>query len=718
MRHITHLQLLSTMKKILFALLPILVIFAGCEGLEDESVSKEEIESAFEYEFNENVKYYDEDLTGFVSLVNDTTMFIQSAMPAEHVPETGDVILCTSTDSTPHGFLRRVVSIDSSTTGMTVNTEAATITDAFKTLRFEQNFNYTDCVKEFRDSLGNKIPFEIVTDVDSTQTKVAGEAELGEKVIKLDIGNRFFKGHAYIKSDIYIKYDVGFGKVDVTYVIKKKIGLKGKATISSGEMLGKDYEDDFSIPILDKSVPFGTPIGPPLMQFFPSLNFGIAFTGNGNLSLEGEVNYILENTESRYSYKNGVEEKSVKNLLEKNSSWMKMVNLEATGEFGLQGTVGMDLRLWNGDMLAFGGEGALWYGMKAEGTISMGDKSLLKASHEISIYPSLSATLYIESFFINNRKHRIEASVERSFENFRVSLLPEFEFEEKNAGSKLTVTPTVEPICMMEVSEVGFAVVHEKAPEAPVTHKSLPAETIIEEVPTTEYVDVEVTPENIELPKPSSDDVGYYAVPYVIVDDNYYYGENLWVDLGLPSGILWARHNVGANSAKEYGGYYAWGETEEKNSYGIENYKYATFIGYDDEGNACYDFIDIGSNISKTKYDVANIRWGEGARIPTKNEIWELYNNCSIEIGEYNNVGGAFIIGPNDNCIFLPLAGCKRAGTGNVEIGYTCCLYTSTKAFIGCPYFFAIDAYNNMISIDAHYGYVGMSVRPVKDKEE
>ena len=118
------------MKKILFRLLPLLVIFSGCEGLENESISKEEFDSAFEYEFNENVKYYDEDLTRFVSLVNDTTMFIQSAMPAEHVPETGDLILCTSTASTPHGFLRRVVSIDSGTVGMTINTEAATITDA------------------------------------------------------------------------------------------------------------------------------------------------------------------------------------------------------------------------------------------------------------------------------------------------------------------------------------------------------------------------------------------------------------------------------------------------------------------------------------------------------------------------------------------------------------------------------------------------------------
>ena len=711
------------MKKIIFGLLPILVLLAGCEGLKDESVSKEEFENAYEYQFNDNVKYYDEDLTGFVSLVNDTTMFIRQAMPAEHVPETGDVILCTSTANTPQGFLRRVVSIDSGTAGMTVCTESATITDAFKTLRFEQRFDYAECVEEFRDSLGNKIPFEIVTDTDSTQTKVAGEAELGDKVIKLDLGNRFFKGHAYIKSDIYIKYDVGFGKVDVTYVIRKKIGLKGEATISSGEMFGKEYEDDFSIPLLDKSIPFGTPIGPPLMQFFPSLNFGIAFAGSGNLSLEGEVNYVLENTESRYSYKNGVEEKSVKNLLEKNSSWMKMVSLEATGEFGLQGSVGMELRLWNGDLLAFGGEGALWYGIKAEGKISMGDKSLLKESHELSIHPSLSATLYIESFFINNRKHRIEASVERSFENFNVSLLPEFEFEEKNAGSKLTVTPTVEPICMMEVSEVGFAVVSETAPEVPVTHKSLPAETIIEEVPTTEYVDVEVTPETIELPKPSSDNVGYYAVPYVVVDDKYYYGENLWVDLGLPSGILWARHNVGANSADEYGSYYAWGETKSKQSFSEENYEYATHIGYDEFGYPIYEYKYIGDDISGTQYDAAHVTWSNGAHMPTLENTSELIESCSWRNGELNGVSGVFVYGPNSNHIFLPKCGHKYDIV--YESGFSAYYQISTYVKDGSPddsyilfYYYAGDKeYDLYCDGDADRS-AGYTIRPVKGKEE
>ena len=47
-----------------------------------------------------------------------------------------------------------------------------------------------------------------------------------------------------------------------------------------------------------------------------------------------------------------------------------------------------------------------------------------------------------------------------------------------------------------------------------------------------------------------------------------------WVDLGLPSGSLWATCNVGANSPEEYGDYFAWGETESKEVYNWETYKW------------------------------------------------------------------------------------------------------------------------------------------------
>ena len=122
-----------------------------------------------------------------------------------------------------------------------------------------------------------------------------------------------------------------------------------------------------------------------------------------------------------------------------------------------------------------------------------------------------------------------------------------------------------------------------------------------------------------------------------------------YVDLGLPSGLKWAACNVGASSPEEYGGYYAWGETEEKESYYEEDYLYYNYGIY----------TDIGSDISGTQYDVAHVKWGGDWRMPTMVEQEELRNNCFWEWTTVNGVNGYNVIGPNGNSIFLPAAGCR-----------------------------------------------------------
>lgn len=657
----------DTMKKILFILFVVISLFSGCDILEDNNMTEDKLESIFEYELNDNVRFYGDELSEHISLINDTTMLVVASMPSEHVPQIGDVILCPSTENTPRGFLRRVSSIDNGSGGLIVSTTLATLTDAFYTLQYEQTYDYAECAKEFRDSLGNLVPFKvhsgsIMNQLDSTnvQTKAKGDLDLGSKSLEFDISNRFFSGSAYIEAQIHVKFDVGFGKInEVTYEIDKKVGLKGKAFISSSGLGGTDYYDDFSLPILDKYIPVGTPIGPPLMQFFPSLSFGVAFVGNGNLSLEGKVNYVLEDTKSRYSYKKGVEQKEVINNIGSNKSWMKMVALEAKGEFGLQGSVGMELRLWNGDLLAFGGDASLWYGLKAETGISMSDKELLLSGPKLTVHPTLSAALYIESYFINNRKHRVEAKVEKSFESFDINSLPEFKQTTAKEGTKLIVKPIVEPISMIEVSQQGYALFSAEKPNEPITHKALPSSTIEEEVPTAPYVDIQLEPADVtfSLPADREEDEEYFVKPYVIADGKYYYGkggDDRWVDLGLPSGILWAKYNVGACSPEEYGDYYAWGEIEVKNHYTFGNYTHCMW-------NSEYEYwqsIKIGKDISGTKYDAAHVKWGDGARMPTDDEIREIvYGECHLEEGTLNNVKGVYCIGPNGNSIFLPFAG-------------------------------------------------------------
>ena len=173
--------------------------------------------------------------------------------------------------------------------------------------------------------------------------------------------------------------------------------------------------------------------------------------------------------------------------------------------------------------------------------------------------------------------------------------------------------------------------------------------------------------------------INHFAVPYVSFDGHTYgifdnavkikleYKEKerptpgQWVDLGLPSGIKWAGWNVGASRPEEYGGYYAWGETEEKSEYSFETYKHRERADYDHnhsgDGCWCWDYKHIGDCISGTSYDVATVKWGGGARMPTREEIQELVEYCGFEGGYLNDVAGKFVIGPNGNSIFIPFAG-------------------------------------------------------------
>ena len=133
------------------------------------------------------------------------------------------------------------------------------------------------------------------------------------------------------------------------------------------------------------------------------------------------------------------------------------------------------------------------------------------------------------------------------------------------------------------------------------------------------------------------------------------------IDLGLPSGFKWASYNVGATAPEEYGGYYAWGETEEKNNY---NWQGTTYKYCDGNTNAltkyCIDS-NYGTVDGKTKLDadddVATVLWGGEWRMPTIEEQEELLNYCNWEWTSLYGVNGYSVTGPNGNSIFLPAAG-------------------------------------------------------------
>lgn len=191
--------------------------------------------------------------------------------------------------------------------------------------------------------------------------------------------------------------------------------------------------------------------------------------------------------------------------------------------------------------------------------------------------------------------------------------------------------------------------------------------------------------------------------------------EHEYVDLGLS--IKWATVNVGALSPEEYGGYYAWGETENKSDYSWSTYKWCNgsetgLTKYNTDSN--YGIVD-NKTILDIEDDVAHVKWGGNWRMPTKEEQDELREKCTWTWTTLNDVYGYIVTsninGFTDRSIFLPAAGIFFGMSLNST--ESCGDYRSSSLsnplsawHIGFYCDFLLDAYENS-RCD------GRSVRPV-----
>ncbi len=175
------------------------------------------------------------------------------------------------------------------------------------------------------------------------------------------------------------------------------------------------------------------------------------------------------------------------------------------------------------------------------------------------------------------------------------------------------------------------------------------------------------------------------------------------IDLGLPSGTKWACCNVGADKPEAYGGYYAWGETEEKEVYNESSYKYYQ--------NGSY--VNIGSDISGTEYDVAHVKWAGKWCMPTLDDIKELLDNCTTEWTTLNGVNVQKLTSKiNGNSIFLPAAGFRWYG-GLSATGKYCHYWSSTQHPYDPSGACRLDFSSGYVGWDGGSRDVGQSVRPV-----
>lgn len=175
-----------------------------------------------------------------------------------------------------------------------------------------------------------------------------------------------------------------------------------------------------------------------------------------------------------------------------------------------------------------------------------------------------------------------------------------------------------------------------------------------------------------------------------------------WVDLGLPSGLMWATCNIGASKADDPGYYFSWGESEPK----------PRGLGYVSSSADFYQN-DISGNYS---YDAARLKWGGNWRIPTKAEFEELLEECSWTWTKQAGRNGYKVTSRNNgSSIFLPAAG-LRDGVEMVGADKSGNYWSSTPNNAKSERAYSLELMDYGPSVSANYRkYGGLTIRPVLD---
>ena len=187
-----------------------------------------------------------------------------------------------------------------------------------------------------------------------------------------------------------------------------------------------------------------------------------------------------------------------------------------------------------------------------------------------------------------------------------------------------------------------------------------------------------------------------------------------YVDLGLPSGLLWATCNVGASSPEDYGCYFfAWGETQPRTG----NFYWGVYqFGNGDRvtkycNNPYYGYQGFTDTLTVllSEDDAATVNWGSNWRTPTKSDWEELMQNTTSTYTTQNGVHGWLFSAPNGHTLFLLEAGYYNEYGKYLDSGQ----YWSSSLYLDNPKYAWKFGFHSGCSVDEGYRSNGYPIRPV-----
>ena len=520
------------------------MISIACIGLSITSCGKDvpsgnenEPENSESFILNKDVVLLDGGKSDLILSCSDDVITLANA--AGNIVEEGSIICCDITKETPCGFVGRVLSVQNTASGIVIKTEAVGLDEIFDELHIDGEYDISASVVSCVDSDGNERTPEMISDtawkwlsedyadslnfgktmVDAT-TRSGFNATTG-KTVKVPIDCGGFSGNAYMKFGLKIKVDVSkllkVKNYDIT--ITKKTGVDGEWTL---QLLDEGFEEEI-LSYEYKMSPIPIPNTP--IRLVPSVYANMNLEAKAESKIVASMRYQFENKTYSYHYSGSKPTMESKDESGKKDRYFRFKEFSTSGTVTASFVAGGKLSLWNENVLAVGVEAEAGVDFDANMSVSTDDEDLLIDNPEITVSPSLTLSMYSESFLFrllpNAENGRISVSKAFEYPAIRLCTLPKSEdVKVEKEDEKLSVESKINTNSLLRCSEVGFALFKD-IDSAPVEQKRVDVQATVPEESKSEILTDKASCEFDALETSET----LYVKPYVISEGRCYYGK-------------------------------------------------------------------------------------------------------------------------------------------------------------------------------------------------
>lgn len=629
------------------------------------------------YQYNDEVIVLSETTQRYLVKVEaDTILYFSEATPERLLPYKGGIISsAVIDDKTPYGLGNRVISVSQESGLYKCVTTAASLDEIFKELTLAADIMLvTDAIPSQVEDVDGNLHDVTVSKFSETKAEIGSPNVLTIELDGLSGKNAgaYVDGKVSLGAVLSVDFERSKSRYDCSLSLYAGFdGEIGVKTQCGGYKKLLPRKDKW--PILNGELRFG----PIVLRPFVDAELGIEGKAEGSictgLSKVFGAKFGMKNRKSFYE-----------NLTEPDAKIIKDISVDVKGEVALVTTLYFGMGLYTKN-IAVSIDPSLSVGLSTD--FKVNNENLFKNNPTLDFDIKAEAKGAFYGQFFGKELFREEMTfLSLNLFNHSWPLLPSLvenslQVTKRDASGPLTFDA--------EYSLAGGLLSNLDFPLYP-AFKVYKGSELVDVISCTENISGDTAKKFTFELTGLENEVSYTGKPCLVIGDKSYdeagiaFSSSLTcsdshhphlIDLGLPSGTLWACCNVGADVPEELGGRYAWGETETKEEYTPVTYKNSREYNEETDGRGeyivwCgykYIYIFIGNNISGSKYDVAHVKWGEQWMIPSSTELQEICDNCIWLEYTLNGTSGYKVIGPNGNYIFMPKVNLYHAGNLQFE---------------------------------------------------